>query len=231
MNLNLIPDKIFPVEVENIKDFMHDTFTTNVNGFSLSELDKLKKDYSSISDRISNFYSQGQIRERVPIYNHDNNKYYLERLKDGIDSRNLNKYYLNGRGTSNKDSKISDDSNSASLEDINSNSIIQSEKLEEKNENENCEEHKKQEQEKINYSNNSNIANLSSRDDADAKNLSNLENKKDSNKKQNDNGQQQKEELNNKKSLRHIKPKVQQRQENEDMINNHKMLRIEGKTN
>jgi hypothetical protein len=29
------PDKVFPEEVDNIKEYMKDTFTTNVNGFSL----------------------------------------------------------------------------------------------------------------------------------------------------------------------------------------------------
>lgn len=30
----MFPDKVFPEEVENIKEFMKDTYTTNVNGFT-----------------------------------------------------------------------------------------------------------------------------------------------------------------------------------------------------
>jgi hypothetical protein len=29
----MFPDKVFPEEVENIKEFMKDTYTTNINGF------------------------------------------------------------------------------------------------------------------------------------------------------------------------------------------------------
>ena len=49
--LAFYPDKVFPQEVEDIKDFMRETFTTDVNGFT----DKL--DHSSYNNK----YSKGNL--------------------------------------------------------------------------------------------------------------------------------------------------------------------------
>ena len=48
----MFPDKVFPEEVENIKEFMKDTFTTNVNGFIDENGFNLNRDFEN--DNLSN---------------------------------------------------------------------------------------------------------------------------------------------------------------------------------
>jgi len=84
------PNKIFPEEVENIKNFLHDPFTTNVNSYSLGGEVKSESDMDDDQDISENKFLQG---EEIDISgNKYKNKYnYYE----GIDSSNLNKIYLN----------------------------------------------------------------------------------------------------------------------------------------
>jgi hypothetical protein len=105
-NINMIseramgfyPDKVFPEEVDNIKDFMHDTFTTNINGYSLSEMEKLKAEQGNYSNQIqNNFLQQDEMQRSIPNF-YDNQLKRLENFKKiGIDSSSLNRNYFNGR--------------------------------------------------------------------------------------------------------------------------------------
>jgi hypothetical protein len=98
------PDKVFPEEVENIKDFMRDAFTTNLNGYTdedgntpnidretdgIIRVQPISDDYSSSGnsneiDQLRNFRSEGN-NERIDATNQGNNN-----SQEGIGS--LNKY-------------------------------------------------------------------------------------------------------------------------------------------
>lgn len=92
------PDKVFPEEVDNIKNFMHETFSTNLNAFSLSDSKKSKgednkestnhaflqgDEINSISQNSLEFQNRDLYFGNIP--NRDLN---------GIDSSSLNKSYL-----------------------------------------------------------------------------------------------------------------------------------------
>lgn len=64
-NMGFYDDKIFPNEVENIKDYMDDTFTTNLNGGYGS-------DYNSL-DSIEN-EADGKINLHKIRYNNGGNR-------------------------------------------------------------------------------------------------------------------------------------------------------------
>lgn len=86
--MGFYPDKVFPEEVDNIKDFMHDTFTTNMNAFSLSPTGKLKKDLAGDNSSPPNFLQEYDM-------NADSSYYNQPESQIGMDSASLNRRYLN----------------------------------------------------------------------------------------------------------------------------------------
>jgi hypothetical protein len=86
--MGFYPDKVFPEEVDNIKDFMRDTFTTNVNAYSLNTSEKLKGDFANDFANPSNFLQEEEINIGSDYYNQQENP-------RGIDSASLNRRYLN----------------------------------------------------------------------------------------------------------------------------------------
>lgn len=82
-------DKVFPEEVDNIKEFMHDTFTTNINAFSLmNSSEKLKGNMENELNNNTNFLQDDEINVSNDYYNQQDNRM-------GIDSASLNKRYFN----------------------------------------------------------------------------------------------------------------------------------------
>ena len=67
-NLSFYSDKIFPVEVENIKEYMDDTFTTNLNGFNSNPSGS---DYNTLDSIENDDY--GKINIHKIRYNNGNN--------------------------------------------------------------------------------------------------------------------------------------------------------------
>ena len=86
--MGFYPDKVFPEEVDNIKEFMRDTFTTNVNAYSLNTAEKLKGDFANDFANPSNFLQEEEINIGSDYYNQQENP-------RGIDSASLNRRYLN----------------------------------------------------------------------------------------------------------------------------------------
>lgn len=94
--MGFFPDKVFPEEVDNIKEYMRDTFTTNINAYSLSDPSKLKGDSSNDLITPNNFLQEDEISSSMPRYydqRQSNNAY--NRNPRGIDSASLNRRYLN----------------------------------------------------------------------------------------------------------------------------------------
>lgn len=88
--MGFYPDKVFPEEVDNIKEFMRDTFTTNVNAFSLSSGEKIKGDLTSDFNNPANFLQEEEISTGSDYYNNPELG-----MRGGIDSASLNRRYLN----------------------------------------------------------------------------------------------------------------------------------------
>jgi expansin (peptidoglycan-binding protein) len=68
-------DKIFPVEVENIKEYMDDTYTTNING-------GMNSDYNTL-DNIEN-EADGKINiQKIRYSNGANRRGIQNRMRGG----------------------------------------------------------------------------------------------------------------------------------------------------
>jgi len=90
-----LSDKVFPEEVDNIKDFMGDTFTTNINAYSLSN--PIKKKGKSKNNLLipNNFLQEDEKAENLDMYfEQENNNSNYRRNNGGMDSGNLNRRYM-----------------------------------------------------------------------------------------------------------------------------------------
>lgn len=78
VTFNYFPDKVFPEEVDNIKDFMTDAFSTNVNGFVTNMEDNYERE------------SVGKINVK-PMSNYENlnGSYGDNNTSDDIDSSDV----------------------------------------------------------------------------------------------------------------------------------------------
>ncbi len=88
--MGFYPDKVFPEEVDNIKEFMRDTFSTNINAYSLSSANKqLKEDISTSNydNPPANFLQEDEINLRSNYYNNPRES------QRGIDSTSLNRRF------------------------------------------------------------------------------------------------------------------------------------------
>lgn len=70
MMFGMYPDKVFPEEVDNIKEFMSDTFSTNVNGYPMN-MNQGMNDMSTQGSSMEEIEKEisGQINvQPMPIY-------------------------------------------------------------------------------------------------------------------------------------------------------------------
>lgn len=218
-------NKVFPVEVDDIKDYMHDTFTTNVNGYALSELDKLKNGLSEISNNmIPNFFQKSETRSQMQSYENPSDNPYFSQYSNGMNSNNLNKYYLNSKSNNRHVdydiSQYSDFPVDYNLEETNETPSKQNEKTEKENLNINNENNNKN----IDLTNKINEEPKDKANDQLAKKALNNVSRTNEAKLLIQNYKQKSDAVNGNKPIIQ-KQKQNLRKENEEIINNHKLLR------
>jgi hypothetical protein len=87
------PDKVFPEEVDNIKDYMRGAFTTNVNGFSD---DQERQPFPNIEDdpNISNYENQNQSQNETSRLLKERNQ-NRQQLFKASEEEQINKSQIN----------------------------------------------------------------------------------------------------------------------------------------
>jgi hypothetical protein len=107
----MFPDKVFPEEVDNIKEFMKDTYTTNINGLvDENGLNiNMQRDFDNYSmnglgGRLSNMESDDKIkedREQNEITNDNGSN--IENRQNPAETNQKNSFNKGGENQNNSD--------------------------------------------------------------------------------------------------------------------------------